>query len=386
METDRLPPHNADAEDSILGAMLTERVAADIAVADMRPSDFYQPRAKVLFQMFSEMYEKDPELDITLVQAEADRRGISERYPGNSVGNYLEHVPDPANVEKYCRLVREAAVRRALLEFGNKLQERVFSDELKEVCTFAESQCAEITAKRDGQYSEPVSLHDLARVIADDALNNEPRTTYGLPFGFCGRCLDDLTGGCIPETYWVLAGRTSMGKTTLINSIALSFAQTNPDEGKPLILTTEMSEQAISYQALGARAGVHTKGLLYRNLTADQRSSVLDVIRTRELEGVYVQNMAGKTVGGVRAVAKRHKAKHGLPLMIIDLASKLKASGKERREILTNVSQGLHELKTELKTCIIATVQINRSVFMNTPAITLSCSAVSITVRESGVT
>ena len=156
-----------------------------------------------------------------------------------------------------------------------------------------------------------------------------------------------------------------MGKSTFVTALARSIRRTSPKAGAPLIISTEMTPEAVSVEMLASEAGVHSRGLKRRNLTQRQKESVSGVVEHKGLSGIYVHEMPGKSVGAVRAVAKRHKARHGLPLLVVDLASKLKAPGKSKYEQLSAVSQGLHELKSDLDTCVVATVQINRGVMLN---------------------
>lgn len=134
---------------------------------------------------------------------------------------------------------------------------------------------------------------------------------------------------------------------------------------EPLIISTEMTAVGIARSSLAVTAGVHTAGLLKSNLGSLQSEKVQGVISNRELAGVKVVYLGGPSIAQIRAVAKRQQRRFGLPLLIIDLASKIRAPGKDDYERLTAVSAGIAQLKGELGTCIIAAVQINRAAQMN---------------------
>ena len=358
---ERVPPHDEPAERAVLAAMLLDDRAAEVSVDGLTVDDFYLPRHQIVFKLFRDLFEQSAQVDFVVAGRELSKRDLVERVGGlEFLGQLAEDVVAPGNCEKYVRIVRELSTDRKLQDLGVRLHQLSGSEALE----YAEQQLAEIAASHAGA-GDPVELQMLADQVAHDALNGEPRETYGPPFGFAGREFDDLTGGAIPGTYWVVAARTSMGKSTFVAALARSLRRTSPDAGSPLIISTEMTPAAMGVEALASEAGVHSRGLKRRNLTATQRANVSAIVDTRSLEGLFVHEMAGRTVGAVRAVAKRHRARHGLPLLVIDLASKLKGTGKTRYEQMSSVSQGLHELKSDLNTCIIATVQVSRGVMLN---------------------
>jgi len=361
MQAEALPPHSMQAESAILGAMLSQPRAAEIACDEMHPADFYVPGHRGLFGVMAALIERGKNIEPALVQMEARECNVAV-----DVGALYEQPDTAANIEEYCRRVKDFARRRDLLELGMKLQARCHSGNAEELAALAEGVIGDVWARLRGVNDSGGWLEDGAKKIAESALSGKARACQGMPFGFCGSAFDDLTGGAVPGSYWVLAGRASMGKSTFAAALCRSLRQTNPDAGCPLYVTTEMSFDQMCLQSLASEAGVHSKALTKRNLTSNQRSQIEWVFEQRRLEGIAVQDLTGKTVGAVRAAAKRHKAKHGLPLLVVDLAGKLKGSGGDRREILNSISQGLHELKADLNTCIIATVQINRSVMHDT--------------------
>ena len=119
---ERIPPHDAASEAGVLGAMLCDERAAGLAVELLVAEDFYVARHQLLFKLFSELHEKQPDLDLLFVQSELERRGLAERVGGkDSIQRLIEETPTAANIERYCRIVRDRALERDLLQGAAKI-------------------------------------------------------------------------------------------------------------------------------------------------------------------------------------------------------------------------------------------------------------------------
>lgn len=362
MHLDQIPPHDAESEAAVLGSMLVSPVAAEVAVELLTENDFYNSRNRLAFRAFSSAVFETGEVDPLEVTPRLQGLGlVNGQGAGRLLGEYLEGRFHPGNVERYARLVKEAGRKRiahelAIRILGKLNQEAPTDTELSALIGEAYDQ---LGGAHD--HGEPRDLHELAEGIAHDALEGQPLETLGLRTGIGEKAFDELTHGLRPNRYIVLAARTGVGKSTLVEALCTGCRANNPDAGVPLLISTEMHPDETALGALASAAGVHRMGLLKRNLTELQRESVRKTVGNKKLAGVQTAFMCGATLAQVRAVALRHKRRYGLPLLVIDVVSKLKANGETIRERCCELSAGIEKLKVELNTCIIACVQINRA-------------------------
>jgi replicative DNA helicase len=352
------------AEQAVLGCMVHNAHCAEICVSTLKVSHFYSEAHRKLFGLLSEMCLDGGCDDEILVVDWLTRTNLLESVGGREYVGKIFFQPglSVANVENYCRLVLENAQKRDLLGLCERISSELGTSTGGEIIATLEASVAQMRMNASGVDESPSDLHELASLVASEALAGEAVEYTGLKCGVAGGALDELIDGIQPRHYYVLAARTGQGKSTLVEAIMRGVVRCNPGCGQPLMITTEMAPEGIAIKALAAAAGVHTRGIVRRNLTSDQRAKVLAVVQNKELQNIKVKFMCGATVSQVATVAKAHKRQHGLPLLVIDLAGQLSAPGEDDRVRLSNISAGLARLKVELDTCIIACVQLNRSV------------------------
>lgn len=367
---ERVPPQDQAAERGVLGSMMCDERAAEVADEALTPEDFYSPVNAILFKLFREVIrtQSASHLDQIILKSEIDSRGLTDRVGGvNYLLQLVQDTPTAANVERYIRILKERALERKLILHAHLIVSKVQTPgELKpsEILGQVEQDLYGLVAEAKGVSQEPVNLQDLADQIAHAALNDQ-RPRPGLKIGIADGAIDDMLGslGLEPNQLIVVAARTSVGKTTFVLNTAMGIRRENPDIGSPLIISTEVSQWNMARTCLAACTGLHTRALALCNLTETQKLAVEKAIQNRPIDGVHAAYCPGKTIAQIRAMAKRHQARYGLPLLVIDLAGKLKGEGESEREQLSSISAGLGELKAELNTTVIACVQINRSVF-----------------------
>lgn len=361
MPPDLIPPHNARAELAVLGCMLVSERAAGVVIGCVRKDDFYIPRNQLLYDLFAALFECSSRVDIVEAATAIDQRKLAAKVGGIGVVDEIINSGFTAGgCERYCRLVVEAAHKRRLLSIGIKLQADAYGDQTAaDIATEAEMALAEAGARREG-VADPIGYYNGIAETARKALASERRVTYGPAFGL--RRFDDLTGGAIPSSYWIVTARPNIGKSTLIEALYRSLHKTTPDAGMPLFITAEMSIDQMLIRGAASEAGVHGNAMRLSSFSAEQRSNVERMAKhyAKSTHQPYMHHMNAPTIGQIRAIALKHKKKYGLPLLIIDLASKIRAKGANIRERTVEISTGLHQLKSDLDTCVIGTVQTSR--------------------------
>jgi len=354
-----IPPHDAASERAVLGAMLVDSRAVEIAITALRVIDFFIQENRILFTLFKELAAKNPELDVLEIERECTKRKVKH----SGIKNLMEETPTAANIERYVMMVKDAKLQRDLWDLANKIRHQVDNGE-KATIEFAERLLSKIRAEHENVDTEPVQISTLARAIAKDAIELPEIQHIGLKCSFA----DNSFENCIyfeSNQQTVVGARTSMGKTTFCMGLALNIVECNPDAGELLYVTTEAGQESIARAMLATMAGLHIKGIAKRNLTATQKAQLRDAAKNPALQRIRLCFIPGATLMQLRAIAKRHKANYGFPMMFVDLAGKLSAPGERDYDRMTAISNGLFQIKGDLNTHLVATVQINRGSMMN---------------------
>jgi replicative DNA helicase len=332
---------------------------------DMLPAnDFYDPRNQMLFRILSSLYPKYPDLDPIAVNSHLKDSGMLDAVGGRDhLGKVMSNCPSPANIESYCNVVRKQATKRRLLDASRKIASIAMGPD-EDVPMSIRALDALEDATEETFSEQPADLQGIAGPIIDDAMTKPEQDYWGIPTGIADGAFDELTGGIQPGQFWVIGSVPSMGKSTLIKSIAMGVGAQG--QGEPLILSTEMTPSAIARFAIAEAAQIHTNALRRRNLTDSQKDRLAKVRDDSNMRGVKVLYAAGKTVGEVRIIARSHKRRFGLPLLIVDLASGLRADveGGENQRIAA-ILRWLVAMKSELECCVVCCAHLNRLVTSN---------------------
>lgn len=349
--------HDEKAERAVIGACLIGGPeVCDVALGMLKERDFYNGLSRTAFsRICAAVGGGRPADEVSLAGGDS------------SFGDFLfrctRDCPSAANIESYCETVRSLSLSRALQELSLRIQQGVDRNEKPEeiLATFGK-ETDRMQARLAGRESEPVEVSVLAKRITGEL---GPATRFsGLPCGLGDGVLDVLTDGWERGTYTVLAARTSLGKSTAAMAIARGVRRLNPQEGCPLIINTEMSEKALARKDLACVAGISAKELKHSNLDRFQKQRIVDVVKSGEMNGVFLTSMPGASIDSVRAIAKRHARKHGLPIIVIDLLQQLGSPFKEKdpTQHLSYLSGQMGQLAIDLNCAVLVCHQVNRSV------------------------
>jgi replicative DNA helicase len=355
-------PSDTAAEEAVIASCMADALAANTAFDSIKPEAFYDPRNSALFRVLASLYPRHPDLDPIIVRDFVKETGQEQAIGGlERIGACIEKFPSPGQVEAYCSVVNKKYQRRKLLMAAYEIASLAREAPEGELTALAldKIECAVDLERMD----QPVSIQDAAAPVIEDALNNPSREYWGIPCRLAGGAIDDLTGGIQRQQLWVLGASPSMGKTTLINAICRGVAQAG--EGEPLIVGTENTPTSMARTAIAAAAGIHTKALRKRDLTAHQREAVVRVRDDAQLGGYRAIYAAGRSVNEVHAIARAHRRRYGLPLLVIDMVTGLGSPGKDAKEKVDAALLALNAMKVALDCCIICCAHLNRQVHTN---------------------
>ena len=308
-----LPPHDLEAEQSVLGAMLINPNAITVVADTLSADDFYRDTHRLIYRAVLTLYDKGEEVDVVTLGAQLEREGVLERAGGREfVHTLAEFVPAAANAAHYAGIVREQSVLRALIRVGNEIAELGYqhpgdTPTLLDRCeqkVFAIQQSRRVA---EFQHIKDVLVSNFEHL---DLIMEREGGLSGVGTGF--KELDDLTGGLQPANLIVLAARPGVGKT----SLALNIAQHVAIKGQApvAIFSLEMSAQELGERLMCSMASVSSHKLRTGSLRNDDYSNLVQAAGQLEKADIFIDDTAGLNMFELRAKARRLKTKIDLSL------------------------------------------------------------------------
>lgn len=377
------PPQNAEAEASLLGALLIDSDAI-VKVADSVSSrDFFDKRHERIYGAIIELYEQHRAIDVLTLADQLKNMGYLESIGGPSYLTELTNfVPTAAHVEQYADIVAQKALRRRLISASKEITGLGYdeSKQLRELIEEAETRLFEVSQQHLSQ--DVISLETILAESFDrlDDLHKDKEKIRGVPTGF--KDLDNTLAGFQKSDLIVLAARPSMGKTAL----ALNFAHNVAVQSRlpVLIFSLEMSKEQLVDRLLSMESGVDAWALRTGNLTDSDFEKIGQAMGTLSETQIFIDDSPGITISDLRTKARREAHKRPLGLIIVDYlqlmsgGSRYGADGNRVQEI-SDISRGLKGVARELNVPILALSQLNRSVENRNPQIPQLAD-----LRESG--
>jgi replicative DNA helicase len=359
----RIPPHNLDAELSVLGAMLESKEAIANVLEVIQPGDFYKPAHTEIYEAILALYGRGEGVDAITVAEELKRRGSLDSIGGKPyIHGLLEAYPTASSAGHYARIVEDHSLLRQLVDAGTQVQEIGFSipEDIPEAIDRAEELVYEVGNRRLRDDIQPIRKLLTENMVAIEQLYERGETIIGLASGFPD--LDNLTAGFQPSNLIIVAARPSMGKSALMADFALSAAVR---QGAPaVIFSLEMSRHEMVQRFLSSEAKVDSQRLR-RGTLQEQDWTRLSAALGRLAEApVFIDDSANVTLMEIRAKCRRLKAKHGLGLILIDYLQLMQSPrrSENRQQEVSEISRSLKILARELEVPVVCASQLNRAV------------------------
>jgi replicative DNA helicase len=382
---DLTPPHSVEAEQSVLGALLIDGTAWDQVADIVTAEDFYRPDHRLIYEALAELIATGRPGDVVTVSEQLERRARLEDVGGLAyLGTLARDTPTAANARAYAGIVRERALLRRLIEAGRAIASSVFSDEglpARDLVDRAEALVFEIAEQgaRSGSGAMRVSALLPALIDKIDEWHSNPNKLRGLATGFSD--FDSKTGGLRAGDLIVIAGRPSMGKTTLAVNMA-EFAAVSPDSKAAVaIFSMEMPSEQLVTRMLSSIGHVPLNSIRSGRISDDDWVRITAATSQLSEARIFIDESAGLTPTELRARARRLKREHGLDLVVVDYLQLMQVPGTQenRATEIAEISRGLKALAKELAVPVIALSQLNRSVEQRTEK-----KPVMSDLRESG--
>jgi replicative DNA helicase len=362
------PPHSDEAEQAVLGGLMLDPVAWDNVADAVTEQDFYRPDHRLIFAAIAALAGEARPCDVVTVSQQLERSGKLEDAGGLSyLSAIARDTPTAANVRAYAEIVRERSLLRQLIRAGTEIASAVFNNDgqtARELVDRAEQRVFEIAEGSFRRREGAVAVRQLLPGVIDqiDEWHHNPDKLRGLPTGFTD--FDKLTGGLRPGDLVIVAGRPSMGKTTLAVNMA-EYAAVHPGtRASVAIFTMEMPAEQVITRMLASIGGVPLNSLRSGKISDDDWVRITSATSQLSEAKIFVDEAPALNPTELRARARRVKREHGLDLIVIDYLQLMQVPGtKENRATeIAEISRGLKALAKELQVPVIALSQLNRAV------------------------
>jgi replicative DNA helicase len=362
----RLPPHSVEAEQSLLGGLMLDQRAWDQIADVVSADDLYRADHRLIFAAVAALVERNQPPDAVTISEHLQRLGQLEAAGGLSyLARLVEDTPSAANIRAYARIVRDHAMLRRLIEIGGDIAASAHATEGRtaaEIVDRAEQRVFEIAERGQRRGSGFVSLKQILPKTIDrlDFLSHSTSEITGVSTGF-GE-MDKITSGLQRGELIIIAGRPSMGKTTLAINIAENAALGN--KVPAAIFSMEMSAEQLSFRMLSSIGRIAQTRLRNGKLLDEDWPRVDSAVSMMSDAPLFIDDSGALTPTEVRARARRLKREHGLGLIVVDYLQLMQVSGtvENRATEISEISRSLKALAKELDVPVIALSQLNRSV------------------------
>ncbi len=361
--TGRVPPQNLDAERAVLASMLLDPAAIDKVEEILDEDVFYRAAHRKIFAAISSLSGRNESADLITVTEELRRQGDLEDAGGVTfLQSLLDSVPSAANVEFHARLVLEKAVLRQLITISTQIIENSYeaAEPWTDILDKAERMLFGVGEA--GLKREFTPIKDVLKStfeILEDLYENK-RAVTGVPTGYPD--LDRMTSGWQPSDLIIIAGRPSMGKTSLMLNIVENVAI---DHKIPVgVFSLEMSKEQIVQRFLCSRARIPAQRLRTGYLRENEWPLLTQSAAHLSEAPIFIDDTPAIGLMEMRAKARRLKARHGLGLVCVDYLQLGKGlqGAESRQQEISQISQGLKALAKELGIPVIAGSQLSRAV------------------------
>jgi replicative DNA helicase len=359
-----VPPHNIDAEQSVLGAVLIDQNAIEKCQELLGPDDFYREAHSALFEAFLSLSSKSEPIDTITVAEELRRREQLEMVGGASyLIALLDAVPSSANVEHYAKIVRDKAVQRRLIDAAQEvvgLARNPDVDDVNELVDKAERLVFGVAQRSMNQFFSPLPPLLLSVYERAEVLNELKQRVSGLRTGIDD--FDMVTSGLQNSDMIIVAARPSMGKTSFCLSVAQHIALR---ENKTVaVFSLEMSKEQLAMRMLCSEAQVSSHRVRTGHLVDEDWDRLARVVQSMYEAPIYIDDNTEANVLTMRAKCRRLQAERGLGLVIVDYLQLMRSHRKieNRVQEIGDIARGLKSLARELNVPVIALSQLSRAV------------------------
>ena len=365
MYSEKLPPHDIDAEEAVIGSLLIDGTAIYKIATFLQQPDFYSERNQWIYGACLSLYQRNEAINQITVAQELDRQGKLEACGGAA---YLSHLisicPTSLDIEHYAQIVYRLSVMRNLISAADRIAAIGYEADPDVETSLSKAEDV-IFRLRHGQ--SPRDFIHIRQVLdsyfettapGEEGYPEEP-IPY-VPSGFAG--LDEFLGGFQRSDLTIIAGRPSMGKT----SLALSIARNAAVEQKACValFSLEMAREPLVLRLLSGEAKVDSRRVRLGRHNEDEEKRIMDATGILSEAAIYIDDTPQLRVVEMRSKARRLHYEHGVNLIIVDYLQLMAADGRGENRVqeISYISRSLKALARELNVPVLAVSQLSRAV------------------------
>jgi len=360
---DRGLPQNLEAERALLGSVLLDNSALNVALETLTREDFFSESHRLMFEKMTAISERNRTIDLVTLAEELSKDGLLEKVGGAAyLSSLMDGVPmgSSASIAEYSRIVKEKSIVRRLINASNNVIARCLeaSEEPEALIDLAQSQVFEIAEQKVP--SGFLGVKDIVKSSFGtiDVLFDRGKSVTGIETGFVD--LDRMTSGFQPGELIILAARPSLGKTALALNIAAHAAV----QGNPAgIFSLEMSKESLLIRLLCAEARIDSHKLRTGFSSRDDWGKMTQALGRLAEAPLYIDDAPALSIMQIRARARRMKAEKGLGLLIVDYLQLITGAGRfeNRTQEVSYISRSLKSIAKELHVPVLALSQLSRA-------------------------
>ena len=360
----RVMPHNLQAEQSVLGAMLIDNLTIGPMSELLTGEDFYARQNGVIFDAMARLYRENKAVDPVTVLNRMKEDGVPEEIRSEDLlREIITTVPSSANARYYAQIVYEKSTLRRIIRVTEEIASDCYrgADSLDEVLETTEKKIFQLVQSRNTREFTPIAdiVTEVLRRI-EEAAKSQGHIT-GLASGFAD--LDEKTAGLQPSDFILIAARPSMGKTAFVLNIA-DYVTVKKNESVA-IFSLEMSSAQLVNRLLAMESQIDAQRLRTGDLSDRDWEALMESSETLGTSKLIIDDTPGISVAELRSKCRKYKMEQDIKLIIIDYIQLMSGSGSRsdnRQQEVSDISRGLKSLARELNVPILVLSQLNRAV------------------------
>ena len=363
MELGKVPPHDVEAEQAVLGSMLTDKDAVISAIEILKIDDFYRTDNKSIYEAIMNLYNRAEPIDIITVKAELESLGKFEQVGGlEYLASLPDKVPTTANAIKYIKIVEEKSTLRNLIKTANEIIELGYdpTEDVSDIMEGAEKKIFNIMQNKDKKSYSPIKDVLVDSFTQLEELYNRKQHITGVPSGFVE--LDYKTAGFHGSDLVLIAARPAMGKTAFALNIATNAAvRANVPVA---IFSLEMSKEQLVNRILCSEAMVDSNKVRTGKLEEDDWTKLAGSIGPLSEAEIYIDDTPGISITEIRAKCRKLKLEKNIGMVVIDYLQLVQGTNKRgasREQEISEISRSLKILAKEIGVPVIALSQLSRA-------------------------
>ncbi|MYB34085.1 MAG: replicative DNA helicase [Gammaproteobacteria bacterium] len=365
--TAKVPPNSIEAEESLLGSLMLDNQKWDDVNAVVKIEDFYHKNHQAIFKAMTELMNSDNPVDVVTVSEKlSDEESFQKEGRIAYLSRLAENTPGIANLLTYAKIVRDNSVLRSLINGSNQILEHAYHPDgqsTEDVLNIAEKLILDISEGHDSRRKEFTTVENMLPDVMDrlHELQESSSGITGVPTGF--KKIDELTSGLQRGDLIIVAGRPSMGKT----SLALNIAEyVGVNQKQPVgVFSLEMSGQQLTMRLLSSLSGVDSNRIRTGRLSEADWPRINGAVETLQNVPIVVDESSGLNVNELRSRSRKMQSTYGkMGLIVVDYLQLMHGveNVDNRATEISGITRNMKILAQELDVPILALSQLNRSI------------------------